>query len=197
MRWGLDELSSTHAPHQPVRPTLVPRVTPTRVNVANVVGPEPTAFHGGPIMSKGNDEVVSVKIVPNDSGNLQRKLADAEVVFEAGSGPLYGLRLIGFGVWELSDGGRNVTFSGAAVLRERRTPQLRAVAPRQRRGQRAGRDSAVHPRRVHPRRDHALNGPFVLPRRSGSVPRRLEPRSSQTRHRRPFAGIGPRPSRHD
>ena len=35
-------------------------------------------------MSKGNGEVVSVKIVPNDSGNPQGKLADAEVVFEAG-----------------------------------------------------------------------------------------------------------------
>ena len=30
MRWGLDELSSTHAPHRPTRPTLVPRVIPVR-----------------------------------------------------------------------------------------------------------------------------------------------------------------------
>jgi len=61
-------------------------------------------------MSKGNGEVMSVKIVPNDSSNPPGKLADAEVIFEAGSGPLYGLRLIGFGVWERRDGGRNVTF---------------------------------------------------------------------------------------
>ena len=46
-------------------------------------------------MSKGNGEVVSVKIVPSGSGNPPGKLADAEVIFEAGSGPLYGLRLIG------------------------------------------------------------------------------------------------------
>ena len=44
MRWGLDELSSTHAPHRPTRPTLVPRVIPTRVNVANAVGPDPRRF---------------------------------------------------------------------------------------------------------------------------------------------------------
>lgn len=60
-------------------------------------------------MSKGNGEVVSVRILPNDSGNPKGKLADAEVIFEAGSGPLQGLRLIGFGVWERRDGGRNVT----------------------------------------------------------------------------------------
>ena len=61
-------------------------------------------------MTNGNGEVVSVKIVPNGSGSPQGKLADAEMIFEAGSGPLSGLRLIGFGVWERRDGGRNVTF---------------------------------------------------------------------------------------
>lgn len=61
-------------------------------------------------MSKGNGEVVSVKIVPNDRGNPPGKLADAEVIFGAGTGPFEGLRLIGFGVWERRDGGRNVTF---------------------------------------------------------------------------------------
>ena len=61
-------------------------------------------------MSNGNGEVVSVKIVPNDRGTPKGKLADAEVIFEAGSGPLHGLRLIGFSVWERRDGGRNVTF---------------------------------------------------------------------------------------
>ena len=60
-------------------------------------------------MSKGNGEVMSVTILPNTSGSPQGKLADAEVIFEAGSGPLQGLRLIGFGVWERRDGGRNVT----------------------------------------------------------------------------------------
>ena len=61
-------------------------------------------------MSKGNGEVVSVKIVPSDRGNPPGKLADAEVIFEAASGPLSGLRLLGFAVWERRDGGRNVTF---------------------------------------------------------------------------------------
>ena len=41
-------------------------------------------------MSEGNGEVVSVRILPNDSGNPKGKLADAEVIFEAGSGPLNG-----------------------------------------------------------------------------------------------------------
>jgi hypothetical protein len=61
-------------------------------------------------MTNGNGDVVSVKIVPNSGGSPQGKLADAEMIFEAGSGPLSGLRLIGFGVWERRDGGRNVTF---------------------------------------------------------------------------------------
>ena len=61
-------------------------------------------------MTNGNGDVVSVKIVPNGSGGPAGKLADAEVVFGAGSGPFFGLRLIGFSVWERRDGGRNVTF---------------------------------------------------------------------------------------
>jgi len=32
------------------------------------------------------------------------------VIFGAASGPLQGLRLLGFAVWERRDGGRNVTF---------------------------------------------------------------------------------------
>ena len=39
---------------------------------------------------------------------VQGKLADAELIFLAG--PLAGLKLIGFAVWERRDGGRNVTF---------------------------------------------------------------------------------------
>ncbi len=50
-----------------------------------------------------------VKIVPNGKGNPPGKLADAELHFT--SGPLEGLKLIGFGVWERRSGnGRNVTF---------------------------------------------------------------------------------------
>jgi len=63
-------------------------------------------------MSKGNGEVMSVKILPNESGSPKGKLADAEVIFEAGSGPFSGLRLLGFAVWERQTGGKNVTFLG-------------------------------------------------------------------------------------
>jgi hypothetical protein len=50
-----------------------------------------------------------VKIVPNDKGNPQGKLADAELHFS--DGVLEGLKLIGFSIWERrSGGGRNVTF---------------------------------------------------------------------------------------
>ncbi len=52
---------------------------------------------------------MQVKFVPNDRGNPPGKLADAELHFE--DGPLAGLKLIGFGVWERRGGnGRNVTF---------------------------------------------------------------------------------------
>jgi hypothetical protein len=52
---------------------------------------------------------VTIKIVPNDKGTPPGKLADAELHFV--SGPLEGLKLIGFAVWERkTGGGRNVTF---------------------------------------------------------------------------------------
>ena len=77
-------------------------------------------------MSKGNGEVVSVTLRPNSSGSPQRKLADAEVIFGAASGPLEGLRLIGFAVWERRGGGRNVTFPARqySVNGERRSYAL-------------------------------------------------------------------------
>jgi hypothetical protein len=54
--------------------------------------------------------MVSVKIIPNETGNPAGKLADAEVIFESEAGPLSGLKLIGFAIWERRNGGRNVTF---------------------------------------------------------------------------------------
>lgn len=52
---------------------------------------------------------MTIKILPNDKGNPPGKLADAEIHFTGG--PLEGLKLIGFGVWERRTGnGRNVTF---------------------------------------------------------------------------------------
>jgi hypothetical protein len=52
---------------------------------------------------------VVIKIAPNEKGNPPGKLADAELHFT--EGPLEGLKLIGFSVWERRTGnGRNVTF---------------------------------------------------------------------------------------
>jgi hypothetical protein len=73
---------------------------------------------------------VTVKIVPNDKGNPPGKLSDAELHFSGG--PLEGLKLIGFGVWERkSGGGRNVTFPARqfSVNGERRSfALLRPIA---------------------------------------------------------------------
>lgn len=50
-----------------------------------------------------------IKILPNDKGSPNGKLADAEVHFTDGA--MDGLKLIGFSVWERRGGpGRNVTF---------------------------------------------------------------------------------------
>ena len=52
---------------------------------------------------------MTIKIAANDKGNPPGKLADAELHFT--EGPLEGLKLIGFAVWERRGGnGRNVTF---------------------------------------------------------------------------------------
>jgi hypothetical protein len=73
---------------------------------------------------------VTIKIIRNDKGNPPGKLADAELHFAAG--PLDGLRLIGFAVWERkTGGGRNVTFPARqySVNGERRSfALLRPVA---------------------------------------------------------------------
>ena len=61
-------------------------------------------------MPKSTGDHVSVKIIPNEQGTPPGKLADAEVIFEAETGPLSGLMLIGFSIWERRDGGRSVTF---------------------------------------------------------------------------------------
>jgi hypothetical protein len=52
---------------------------------------------------------MTIKIVRNEKGTPPGKLADAELHFT--SGPLEGLKLIGFSIWERRTGsGRNVTF---------------------------------------------------------------------------------------
>src|SRR5688572_9570259 len=63
-----------------------------------------------------------VKVVPNAINNPPGKLADAELHFT--DGPLEGLKLIGFGVWERrTGGGRNVTFPARqySVIGDRRS----------------------------------------------------------------------------
>ena len=61
-------------------------------------------------MSMHEGKLVSVKIIPNERRKPSGKLADAEVIFEADAGPLSGLTLVGFAIWERRDGGKNVTF---------------------------------------------------------------------------------------
>jgi hypothetical protein len=67
-------------------------------------------------------DTVHIKIIANDRGNPPGKLADAELHFS--DGPLAGLKLIGFAIWERRGGaGRNVTFPARqyAVNGERRS----------------------------------------------------------------------------
>ena len=52
--------------------------------------------------------MMTVKFIPNDKDNPPGKLADAELHFS--SGPLEGLKLVGFAIWERKNGGRNATF---------------------------------------------------------------------------------------
>ena len=68
---------------------------------------------------------MTVKIVSYERGNPPGKLADAELHFS--EGPLEGLKLIGFAVWEKKNGGgRNVTFPARSfsVNGERRSFSL-------------------------------------------------------------------------
>jgi len=74
---------------------------------------------------------MTVIITPNDRGNPPGKLAEAELHFT--DGPLDGLKLIGFSIWERRGGagGRNVTFPARqyAVNGERRSfALLRPIA---------------------------------------------------------------------
>jgi hypothetical protein len=56
-----------------------------------------------------------IKITPNDKGNPPGKLAEAELHFS--EGPMEGLKLIGFSIWERRGGnGRNVTFPARSYV---------------------------------------------------------------------------------
>ena len=69
---------------------------------------------------------ITVRIISNDKGSPVGKLADAELHFT--DGPLNGLKLIGFAIWERrgGGGGRNVTFPARqySVAGERRSYAL-------------------------------------------------------------------------
>ena len=74
-----------------------------------------------------------IKFILNEKGNPATKLADVELHFT--EGPLEGLKLIGFGLWEPRGGRRTVTFPARSysVNRERRTfallrPQVDTMA---------------------------------------------------------------------
>ena len=73
---------------------------------------------------------MTVKITPNGTGNPVGKLADAELHFTGG--PLEGLKLIGFGIWDRRGAAaRNVTFPARqySVNGEKRTfTLLRPIA---------------------------------------------------------------------
>lgn len=67
---------------------------------------------------------MTVTITPNDHAHPPGKLADAELHFHDNDGPLAGLKLVGFAIWERrTTGGRNVTFPARSysVNGERRT----------------------------------------------------------------------------
>ena len=66
-------------------------------------------------MQTKQNAALAIKITPNDKGNPPGKLADAEMHFTAG--PLVGLKLIGFSIWERRGGnGRNVTFPARSYV---------------------------------------------------------------------------------
>jgi len=67
---------------------------------------------------------MTIRFQLNDKGCPVGKLADAELHFSGG--PLDGLKLVGFAVWERKQGGRNVTFPARqySVNGERRSYAL-------------------------------------------------------------------------
>lgn len=72
---------------------------------------------------------MKIKFIANEKGNPPGKLADAELHFT--DGPLAGLKLAGFSIWERrGGGGRNVTFPARSfsVNGERRSFALLRLA---------------------------------------------------------------------
>ena len=72
---------------------------------------------------------MQIRIVRNENGGPAGKLADAELHF--GDGPLAGLKLVGFGVWDGRDGGTHVTLPARQYTvngKRRRFTLLRPVS---------------------------------------------------------------------
>ena len=67
---------------------------------------------------------MTIKFIHNEKGAPAGKLADAELGFSGG--PLDGMKLVGFAVWERKAGGRNVTMPARqySVNGERRSYAL-------------------------------------------------------------------------
>jgi hypothetical protein len=95
---------TTHALPGPCVPPLFDGVLRTCSNQPLPSGLRPTAVLETTMSKSKGEVVVSVSIIPNQQGSPAGKLADAEVMFEAASGPLSGMKLIGFAVWERRDG---------------------------------------------------------------------------------------------
>jgi hypothetical protein len=141
-----------------------------------------------PAMAKNEGApTMTITFTPNDKGNPPGKLANAELQFSGG--PLDGLKLVGFSIWERRAGGRNVAFparqysvNGAAQLRA-------AAADRGRLG--AGATARRHPRRL-PRARSRCRGRKRL---SSSTPGRLASRGPSRLFRIRRDPLGrPRPS---
>jgi hypothetical protein len=74
-----------------------------------------SVIDGHPGTALDDRDGMTIKITPNDKGNPPGKLAEAELHFS--DGPLEGLKLIGFSIWERRGGnGRNVTFPARSYV---------------------------------------------------------------------------------
>lgn len=165
----MDHSVTTHALPGPCVPPPFDGVLRTCSNQPLPSGLRPTAVLEATVSKSEGQFFVSVSIIPNRQGSPPGKLADAEVMFEAASGPLSGMKSIGFAVWERCDGGRNVDVPGPTVLRERRTSELRTVASRTRTSARRRRSSGASSTRISARR-LTPDRPEGFPGGAGSAP---------------------------
>ena len=126
---------------------------------------------------------LTVKIVVNDKGNPPGKLADAELHF--GDGPLAGLKLIGFAVWERRSGVRpERDVSRPPVLGQRRAPEFRAAAADRGR-HRAGAHPGSRPRGVRRVRGCGFGAVVASAAGRRRAPRRARLARGKLAHRGP------------